>query len=29
MFGRLLRFNHETIFAILSWITLDALQLGR
>jgi ABC-type uncharacterized transport system permease subunit len=29
MFGRLLRFNHETIFAILSWITFAALLLGR
>lgn len=29
MFGRFLRFDHETIFAILSWITFAALLLGR
>ena len=29
MFGRLLRFNHETIFAILSWVTFAGLLLGR
>jgi ABC-type uncharacterized transport system permease subunit len=29
LFGRLLRFDHETIFAILSWITFGALLLGR
>jgi len=29
MFGRLLRFNHETLFAILSWITFAGLLLGR
>lgn len=29
MFGRLLRFNHETLFAILSWITFAGLLAGR
>jgi len=29
MFGRLLRFNHETVFAILSWATFAGLLLGR
>lgn len=29
MFGRPLRFNHETIFAILSWVTFAALLIGR
>ncbi len=28
-FGRALRFNHETVFAILSWITFAALLVGR
>jgi ABC-type uncharacterized transport system permease subunit len=29
MFGRLLRFNHETVFALMSWVTFAALLLGR
>ena len=29
MFDRLLRFNHETVFAILSWVTFAALLIGR
>jgi len=28
-FGRALRFNHETVFALLSWITFAALLAGR
>jgi ABC-type uncharacterized transport system permease subunit len=29
MFGRLLRFNHETVFALLAWATFAALLIGR
>jgi len=29
MFGRLLRFNHETVFAVLSWLTFGWLLAGR
>jgi ABC-type uncharacterized transport system permease subunit len=29
MFGRMLRFNHETVFALLSWATFAALLVGR
>ena len=29
MFGRLLRFNHETVFALLSWATFAGLLIGR
>lgn len=29
MFGRLLRFNHETVFALLSWATFACLLVGR
>jgi ABC-type uncharacterized transport system permease subunit len=29
MFGRLLRFNHETVFAALSWLTFGWLLAGR
>jgi ABC-type uncharacterized transport system permease subunit len=29
MFGRLLRFNHETLFAVLSWLTFGWLLAGR
>ena len=28
-FGRLLRFNHETVFAILAWATFAGLLVGR
>ena len=28
-FGHAMRFNHETVFAILSWITFAALLVGR
>jgi ABC-type uncharacterized transport system permease subunit len=28
-FGRLLRFTHETVFAVLSWVTFAGLLLGR
>jgi len=28
-FGRLLRFNHETVFAVLAWLTFAGLLLGR
>ena len=29
MFGRILRFNHETVFAVLSWLTFAVLLWGR
>jgi ABC-type uncharacterized transport system permease subunit len=29
MFGRMLRLNHETVFALLSWATFAALLVGR
>lgn len=29
LFGRALRFNHETLFALLSWVTFAALLAGR
>ena len=29
LFGRALRFNHETLFALLSWITFASLLAGR
>ena len=29
MFGRVMRFNHETVFAVLSWITFAVLLWGR
>jgi ABC-type uncharacterized transport system permease subunit len=28
-FGQLLRFNHETVFAVLAWLTFAGLLLGR
>jgi ABC-type uncharacterized transport system permease subunit len=29
LFGRALRFNHKTLFAVLSWLIFGALLLGR
>ena len=29
LFGRLMRFNHETVFAILSWLIFGWLLAGR
>ncbi|OAI52276.1 hypothetical protein AYO46_05970 [Betaproteobacteria bacterium SCGC AG-212-J23] len=29
MFGRAMRFNHETVFAVLSWLTFAVLLWGR
>ena len=29
MFGRAMRFNHETVFAVLSWVTFAVLLWGR
>ncbi len=29
MFGRALRFDHKTLFALLSWIAFGALLVGR
>ena len=29
LFGRALRFDHKTVFAVLSWVTFGALLAGR
>ena len=29
MFGKALRFNHETVFAVMSWLTFAVLLWGR
>jgi ABC-type uncharacterized transport system permease subunit len=29
MFGRAMRFNHETVFAVMAWLTFAVLLWGR